>query len=246
MSQKNSDKILKFNHKLSQVHIELPSPFSLLNPFGGENSKLIFEVSKSFYNKFYNDTNKRFMIIGSSPARRGTGLTGVPFEDAQHLYKYTNIQLEGFHINKSSSTFLYDVIEKFGGTKKFYSQFYLNFVCPLGVIKANEKGSNVNCNYYDNKQVQSLLEDFIIKSLREQLTFNIDKSVCYCIGGGENFTFLEKLNKKYNFFNLIIPLEHPRFIMQYNSKNKELYIKKYLDALELSKKTSNTGEIYEN
>ena len=35
----------------------------------------------------------------------------------------------------------------------------------------------------------------------------------------------------YNLFKEIIPLEHPRFIMQYNSKNKDLYLKKYLEAL---------------
>ncbi|EAF3770136.1 DUF4918 family protein, partial [Listeria monocytogenes] len=34
-----------------------------------------------------------------------------------------------------------------------------------------------------------------------------------------------------HFFDTIIPLEHPRFIMQYNSKNKDVYMKKYLSAL---------------
>jgi len=28
----------------------------------------------------------------------------------------------------------------------------------------------------------------------------------------------------------VIPLEHPRFIMQYKSKSKDLYVKKYIDA----------------
>lgn len=238
-----ANKILEFNYSLSQTHIELPKPYRILNPFQGENSKKVFEISKCFYYKFYNDTNKRFMIIGSSPARRGTGLTGVPFEDVQHLYKYTNIELKGFHVNKSSSNFLYDVIEEFGGPEKFYSQFYLNFVCPLGIIKTNDKGKELNCNYYDNKQVQTLLEKFILKTLHEQLSFNIDRTLCFCIGSGDNYVFLEKINNQYKLFDLIIPLEHPRFIMQYNSKNKDKYIKKYLDALTLSK---NKGEIYEN
>ena len=39
------------------------------------------------------------------------------------------------------------------------------------------------------------------------------------------------LNEKYGFFNNIIPLEHPRFIMQYNSKDKEIFLEKYLNAL---------------
>ena len=40
-------------------------------------------------------------------------------------------------------------------------------------------------------------------------------------------------NKKYHFFKEIIPLEHPRFIMQYNSKRKDEFIMKYLNALRI-------------
>ena len=42
---------------------------------------------------------------------------------------------------------------------------------------------------------------------------------------------LLEINEKYKFFKNIIPLEHPRFIMQYNSKNKDMYLKKYIDVL---------------
>ena len=75
------------------------------------------------------------------------------------------------------------------------------------------------------------LYSFIIKSLQLQLAFGIDTSVCYCIGSGENYKFLLKINKEYKFFDEIIPLEHPRFIMQYNSKQKDNFIEKYLNAL---------------
>ena len=34
------------------------------------------------------------------------------------------------------------------------------------------------------------LYEFIVSSIKEQLTFNIDTSVCYCIGSGENYKFL--------------------------------------------------------
>lgn len=40
-----------------------------------------------------------------------------------------------------------------------------------------------------------------------------------------------EINKKYNFFEKIIPLEHSRYIMQYNSKNMETFFYKYLVAL---------------
>ena len=71
----------------------------------------------------------------------------------------------------------------------------------------------------------------IVSSIQAQIDFGIDTSVCYCIGSGDNYTFLSKINEKYNFFDEIIPLEHPRFIMQYNSKHKDEFLEKYLTAL---------------
>lgn len=228
-----SEKILQFNSELSKINIDLPEGFHLINPFNGENSKKINEITKKFYSKFYNDNNPRRIIIGSSPARRGTALTGIPYEDAEHLQKTTGIYIDNFYVNKSSSNFLYDVIEEYGGIEKFYSKFYMNFVCPLGIIRINSKGKEANCNYYENKKVQEILYSFIVESIKKQIEFGIDTSIAYCIGSGENYTFLTKLNDEFHFFEKIIPLEHPRFIMQYNSKHKQEYIKKYLNALNI-------------
>ena len=226
-------KVLQFNDYLSSVNIELPDGFILNNPFNGINKKQINEITKKFYNKFYNDNNCRRLIIGSSPARRGTAVTGIPYEDAQHLKNITGIHIDNFYINKSSSNFLYDIIEKYGGSEKFYSKFYMNFICPLGIVKINSKGNKVNCNYYENKKVQKILYSFILESLKKQIEFGIDTSIVYCIGSGENYDFLTKLNNNYHLFETIIPLEHPRYIMQYDLKHKSEYIKKYLRALNI-------------
>ena len=226
-----AEKVLKYNDNLSKITLEIPDGFKIINPFNSDSRKKIKEITTLFYKKYYNDTNKRRLILGSSPARRGTAVTGVPFEDAAHLQKETGILIDKFYINKSSSGFLYDVIEKYGGCDKFYADFYMNFVCPLGIVKINSKGNEVNCNYYDSKKLQEALESLIINSIRAQIDLGIDTSVCYCIGSGENYTYLSKLNEKYGFFNNIIPLEHPRFIMQYNSKNKDIFLEKYLNAL---------------
>ena len=228
-----AEKAIKFNDYLSKINIELPEGFNLINPFNGVNTKQINEITKKFYNIYYNDNNSRRLIIGSSPARNGTALTGIPYEDSMHLQKITGIYIDKFHVNKSSSNFLYDVIEKYGGSKKFYSKFYMNFVCPLGIVRNNSKGKEVNCNYYENKKVQEQLYSFIIDSLNKQIELGLDTSVVYCIGSGGNYKFLTELNNKYHLFETIIPLEHPRFIMQYNSKYKDDYIKKYLDALNI-------------
>lgn len=144
----------------------------------------------------------------------------------------TGIIIDKFFINQSSAGFLYDVISEYGGTTKFYSTFYMNFVCcPLGIAKINSKGNKVNCNYYENKKLQMALYPFIVSAMRRQLDFRIDTSLCYCIGSGENYSFLSKLNNEYHFFDKIVPLEHPRYIMQYNSRCKSLFIEKYIKAL---------------
>ena len=227
-----AQKILGFDEKLSKTSLVIPEKFKVINPYSNLKVK---EITTKFYNKFYNDNKKRRMILGSSPARRGTSVTGVPYEDAIHLQKETGIFIDDYYVNKSSANFLYDVIEEYGGCEKFYNDFYMNFVCPLGIVRITEKGSEVNCNYYEYKNLKNSLYEFIINSIKEQLTFNIDTSVCYCIGSGENYKFLLEINQKYNFFENIIPLEHPRFIMQYNSKNKDMYLDKYINALKYNK-----------
>ena len=226
-----AEQILEFNKKLSNLSFDLPAGFRAVNPFNGEKKELVNKVSTAFYQKYYNDVHSRRLILGSSPARRGSAVTGVPFEDAGHLQNITGIFIDKFYINKSSSGFLYDVIRKYGGCKQFYSDFYMNFVCPIGIVRINSKGNEVNCNYYENKELQEVLYPFIISTINSQIGFGIDTTVCYCIGSGENYQFLFKINKEHNFFNKIVPLEHPRFIMQYNAKHKDIYLEKYISSL---------------
>lgn len=231
MKQKTfSDSILEFNEWLARTSLELFDNYSISNPFNDKNREQIKEITNVFYKKYYNDNNKRYLILGSSPARKGTATTGIPFEDASHLYKETGIMIDNFYINKSSSDFLYDVMEQYGGCEKFYKDFFMSFVCPLGIVNVNSKGNVVNSNYYENKKLENILYNFIIDSLKKQISFGINTSICYCIGSGENFKFLTKINERYKFFDKIIALEHPRFIMQYNSKDRNKYLDKYMNA----------------
>ena len=225
-----ADKILHFIDYISNESINLPDSYHILNPFKGNNSISTKAIARQFYAKYYNDTRKRILILGSSPARRGTAITGIPFEDAEHLLAETGIKIDNYHINKASSNFLYEVIDRYGGVQEFYAQFYLTFVCPLGISRINEKNNEINCNYYDNKELCNSLDYFIVSSLKQQLEF-VDTSKCFCIGSGENFKYLTSINKRYKLFGEIVPLEHPRFIMQYNSKDKEKYLQKYLQVL---------------
>ena len=53
----------------------------------------------------------------------------------------------------------------------------------------------------------------------------------HCIGGEKNFKYLSSLNNRYNWFQEIVSLPHPRFIMQYNRKFLDDYINRYLNVL---------------
>jgi hypothetical protein len=67
-----------------------------------------------------------------------------------------------------------------------------------------------------------------------QLKFGIDRKVAFCLGDGKNYKYLSKLNEEQKFFGKIIPLPHPRFIMQYKLKKKEEYIQSYVGKLNIT------------
>ncbi|MEV5010597.1 uracil-DNA glycosylase family protein [Streptomyces sp. NPDC055692] len=223
-------RILQFNEELAETTLELPPEFTVINPFSGPQKERVREVTTAFYNKYYDDDKPRRLVLGSSPARRGTAVTGVPFEDAKLLESDTRVDVDGYAVSLPSARFLHDVISRYGGRGKFYANFVMSFVCPLGLVRTNPKGKEVNCNYYENKKLLEILQSFLVNALERQLAFGTDTSVCYCIGSGENFAFLSKVNEGQRFFQRIVPLEHPRFITQYNRDREEEFAEKYLSA----------------
>ncbi|MDH6128813.1 uracil-DNA glycosylase family protein [Kitasatospora sp. GP82] len=223
-------RILEFNEDLAGTTLEVPPGFAVINPFGGPQKERVREVTTAFYGKYYGDDRPRRLVLGSSPARRGTAVTGVPFEDAKLLESETGVDVDGYAVSRPSAGFLHDVIRRYGGRDKFYADFVMSFVCPLGLVRTKPEGKEVNCNYYENKKLLELLHSFLVDTLERQLAFGTDTSVCYCIGSGENFRFLTKVNEGQRFFQSIVPLEHPRFITQYNRGREEEYAQKYLSA----------------
>ncbi len=220
-----------YQQKLSEEKFDLPSDFKVINPFCGNQREKVWKTTKFFYEKYYDDTGTRKLILGSCPSRRSSAITGVPFEDMGYLKRETGICFSESGESGMLSGFLHDVIQTYGGREKFYRDFYMNFVFPLGIVKINLKGRQVNVNYYEDKELEKDLYSFMIESIQDQIDLGIDRSVCYCIGSGGNYNFLSRLNKEFNFFEKIIPLEHPRFIMQYNSDRKEEFLDKYVNAL---------------
>lgn len=224
-----AEKVMAFNKQLV-FKDALPPGIRIMNPF--KENKDAVATAHAFYKKYYNDFNKRHIILGINPGRFGGGVTGIPFTDTKRLKTVCNIEHTGKQTHEPSSVFIYNMIEAFGGAEAFYKRFYINSLCPLGFTLNNNKNKEVNYNFYDDKALTAATLEFIIASIKKQIALGIYTDVCFCFGTGKNEKFFSKLNNEYKFFKKIIPLEHPRFIVQYKAKQKQLYIDKYLKAFE--------------
>lgn len=223
-----ADRAIAFNNSLRYEGV-LPAGIGVMNPF--EENKEAVKASEEFYHRYYNDNKKRHIIIGINPGRFGAGQTGVPFTDPIRLRNECGIPFEGGTSRESSSVFIYEMIKAYGGVKEFYGDFFISALSPLGFTQLTAKGNLINHNYYDSKKMLAATTPFIIESLKKQLSLGIYLNKAICLGAGKNYQFFQKLNKEYGFFEEIIPLEHPRFIIQYKSKFKEEYIQKYVETL---------------
>ncbi len=223
-----ADKVNTFNKTL-KLDRPLPSGIKVMNPYV-ENPEAL-RISSEFYTKFFDDLTERRIILGINPGRFGAGVTGIPFTDTRQLKDRCGINFDRVSTYELSSTFIYDMIEAYGGVELFYSDFYIGAVCPLGFLTESTAGKVKNYNYYDSMDLLSQVESFIIESLDKQLKFGINTDVCFCLGNNKNFKYLQKLNKQKNYFGEIVPLEHPRYIMQYKLKQKNVFIDKYIHSL---------------
>ena len=119
------------------------------------------------------------------------------------------------------------MIEAYGGATLFYSDYFITALSPLGYVRGGR-----NLNYYDDKQLIADSEGFIVSSVQQQVAMMNPGQVGWCLGEGTNFKLFSKLNQRHKFFDEIIPLPHPRWIMQYRRKSINKYIQLYLNALQ--------------
>ena len=217
-----SDKLLDFYKNLSPPS-RLPKGVEILFP---QKDKLVVRTMKMFFNKYFNDQKPRRLLFGINPGRFGGGITGINFTAPRQLSDYCGIQHSFGNSSELSAEFIYEVIEKYGGPEIFYSDHFISALSPLGFTK-----NGINLNYYDDKELQTAVTPFIVTSIKQQLSFGFKTDRCICIGGEKNFKFFSALNKEHKFFNEIIPVPHPRFILQYRRKQKDSFIGQYIDAL---------------
>lgn len=223
-----AEKIIAYNRQLEFTGT-LPDGIGIMNPFKETGA---MAVSEQFYHKYYSDPKPRRLILGINPGRFGAGLTGVPFTDPKRLAEVCGIEYAGKITHEPSSVFIYEMIAAFGGPEKFFGQYYINSVCPLGFTSISPAGKSINYNYYDSPALQKAVQGFIIDNIQKQIELGVETDRVFCFGTGKNERYLSRLNTTHQFFGELIALEHPRFIMQYKSKSRAAYIDKYLAAFQ--------------
>ena len=212
---------LRYYEGLSAPRV--PRGVIVMNPY---TDARVRSYTRRFLDKYFADNRPRTLVIGINPGRFGAGITGVTFTDPIALADHCGIANDLHRVPELSSVFVYKVIDRFGGPRNFYRRFFLSAVCPLGFIR-----NGINLNYYEDRALARAVEPFIIESLRRQIAMGGRADRAIVLGIGENLRFLEKLNERHGFFRELIPLEHPRWIMQYRRKKLDAYVDKYQEAL---------------
>ena len=210
----------------------LPNTVKWITAFENEDTLSSFSA---FMHKFYNDNNKRHFLFGINPGRFGAGVTGVAFTDPILLNDKLDIPNQFEQKHELSALFIHEVIDYFESPADFYSRFYITSVNPVGLLKDGK-----NYNYYDDAATLKAIEPFVIEKTEEQLKFGANREVAFSIGKGKNFKYLKDLNSKFNWFEKIVALPHPRWVMQYRRKEKETHALQYVNQLmKASDKKSN-------
>ena len=182
-------------------------------------------ITRLFCRTFFSDHHKRFLVLGINPGRLGAGKTGIAFTDTDALIKHCHFETT-IMTTELSAQFIYEFIRQFGGTKSFYSKFLLSSVCPVGFISEGK-----NYNYYDSADLLKILESYIERQLTRLMELPIHRRVVFCLGKSKNSNYLKNINARLKFFDKIVTLPHPRFVMQYKRKQSKEFYKLYLNTL---------------
>ncbi len=214
--------VLDFHFGLNP-DLPVPAGVEVLFPY---QNKMTRSVMEQFFMKYFNDREPRTFLFGINPGRFGAGVTGVPFTDPLRLKEVLKIENDFHPKPELSSVFIFQILEAFGGVEAFYKHFYITSLSPLGFVKDGK-----NYNYYDDRALEKSVTPFIVQSIRRQMDFGANREAAICIGEGQNFRFFEKINLENCFFKKIIPLPHPRWVMQYRRKKADEFVEKYLAVL---------------
>ena len=216
----------------SLADAELPPGVGVLDPFNGPHAAEVKRIVTAFHRKYYSDDRPRTLMLGINPGRLGAGSTGLSFTDTKRCESDLGIPVHGLRTHEPSSDFFYRMVRAAGGAEAFYSRVYVHAICPLGFVKDGPNGTAINLNYYDDKALEMAVTPFVEHWLRTLVGCGMRTDLVLIIGTGKNAAYFSKLNERLGLFERIIALEHPRYVMQYKARSIDIYIDKYLAALE--------------
>lgn len=205
--------------------VPLPAGVSWLHP---QVLPVVQQTMHRFFEKYFNDSHTRVLMLGINPGRFGAGVTGVNFTAPRQLTHPCGIEHPFGQQSELSAEFIYQVVAAYGGPVAFYKQVFIGSVCPLGFVKGGK-----NLNYYDDKFLLQAVTPFILNSMTRLLSFPVVRKRCICIGGEKNYKHLAQWNDQHGWFEAIIPVAHPRFVMQYRRREQAAFVDSYLRALEV-------------
>lgn len=226
-----SKEILDFYAQLDLSEQIMPKGVRVMNPYTDPETKdEVWRLLQIFHHKYFDDSRPRGLILGINPGRKGAGLTGIPFTDSPALKEVCGIDT-AIDTRETSSEFVYQLVRAYGGAEEFYGDWLIGAACPLGFLQLNQRGNWVNWNYYDQEELFQAIKPFMIEQLglQKELVGGTETAIVW--GTGKNFKYLEKLNKEAQIFEDLIPLEHPRFVMQYRRKRVDEYLDKFIAHL---------------
>lgn len=187
----------------------------------------VLDLLTRFSTRYYAGPAPRVAVLGINPGRFGGGRTGVAFTDPTALANDCGIAHDLPRQRRElSSSFVYQVIAEMGGPAAFYQHFYLGSVYPITLLR-----HGLNYNYYDAPDLIKALWPDMQLSLRQLVAeVGVRTDVAVCLGK-QNALFMNKLNKELQLFDKIIVLDHPRYLMQYKSKDTAANVAHYVEAL---------------
>lgn len=203
---------------------KLPPGVAALNPY---RSPRIRDYLRLFLRKFFSDNHKRVLVFGINPGRFGAGITGVTFTDPFALEAFCGVTNDLPKKRELSSVFIYEFIKLWGGPMKYYRDFFLTAVSPLGFVKDGR-----NFNFYDHPALLRDIKPFLTRSIESQLGFGARREAAIVLGTGKIRQVFEDLNREGDFFKAVHAVEHPRFIMQYRRRKLRDYLEKYSEVFE--------------
>lgn len=200
----------------------LPPAVAVINPY---QQLEVQDTVKQFYTRFFDDVHPRVFLLGINPGRLGGGITGIPFTDPVALKQHCGISTNFSATTELSSRFVYALIGRMGGAEAFYARFFLTALYPLALVRHGK-----NYNFYDEPALFTTLKPAIVDNVKAQIQFGANRTHAVCLGR-KNGDYLEKLNREHHFFDNLIRMDHPRYIMQYKLRMLDFYLDQYQEVL---------------